>query len=212
MIDKLPASVILSEGSKTSAGSWVVPVMVLERLKLTAPARLPQGLEFSIALVADGAVLVERTVALYVAPAAVTARPDNKVDETQAPGIAAFTTSSVGSAPRDPPDRNGRPAGPSNEERAEAERLVSRGERHLADGNITIARQYFLRASELGLATAALKMAETHDARALAGINVRGLVPDPAEAKKWYERALELGATEAQVRLQRLGSMNPGKP
>jgi TPR repeat protein len=83
---------------------------------------------------------------------------------------------------------------------------VSRGERHLADGNFTIARQYFLRAAELGLAIAALKMAETHDAQALGGINVRGLMPDPAEAKKWYERALELGAPEAQARLQRLGS------
>jgi len=208
LIDKLPSSVILSEGKKTSAGSWVVPLLVLERLKVTASARLPQGLEFSIALVADGTVLVERTVALYVAAAAVTAPPDNKVDETQALRSAAFTNSPVGSAPvsTDPPHRKGRPAAASKEVRAEAERLVSRGERHLADGNITIARQYFLRAFELGLAIAALKMAETHDARALGGINVRGLMPDPAEAKKWYERALELGAPEAEARLQRLGS------
>jgi len=207
LIDKLPSSVILSEGEKTSAGSWVVP-LVLERLRVTAGARLPQGLEFSIALVADGTVLVERTVALYVAPAAGTARPGTKVDETQALRSAAFTNSPVGSAPvlTDPPNWKGRPAAPSKEVRAEAERLVSRGERHLADGNFTIARQYFLRAAELGRAIAALKMAETHDPQALGGINVRGLMPDPAEAKKWYERALELGAPEAQARLQRLGS------
>jgi hypothetical protein len=186
LIDKLPSSVILSEGKKTSAGSWVVPLLVLERLKITATARLPQGSEFMIALVADGAVLVQRTVTLYVAPAVVAARPSNKVDKMQAPRIAAFTNSPVGS-------------------RAEAERLVSRGERHLADGNIVIARQYFLRASELGLGIAALKMAETYDARALVGLSVRGLMPDPAEATKWYERALELGAPEAQARLERLG-------
>jgi TPR repeat protein len=181
---------------------------VLERLKVTASARLPQGLEFSIALVTDGTVLVERTLHFTSPPRLVTARPDSKVDETQALRSAAFTNSPVGSAPvaTDPPHRKGRPRAASKEVRAEAERLVSRGERHLADGNITIARQYFLRASELGLAIAALKMAETHDARALGGINVRGLMPDPAEAKKWYERALELGAPEAEARLQRLGS------
>jgi hypothetical protein len=206
LIDKLPSSVILSEGKKTSAGSWVVPVLVLERLRVTAPAPLPQGSEFIIALVTgDGTVLVERTVALYVAPTVVNARTDDKVDETQAPRITTSTAPPVTSGPvsTDPPDRKGRPSAPTKEERAQAERLVSQGERHLADGNISIARQYFLRAAELGLAIAALKMAETHDPLALVGVNVRGLVPDPAEARKWYERALELGAPEAQARLQR---------
>jgi TPR repeat protein len=84
--------------------------------------------------------------------------------------------------------------------------MVSQGERHVAEGNISIARQYFLRAAELGLPIAALKMAETHDPSALVGVNVRGLVPDPVEARKWYGRALELGVPEAEARLQRLGS------
>ncbi len=207
-INKLPSSVVLSEGKKTPAGSWVVPVLALERLMVTAPTRLPQGSEFIIALVAgDGTVLVERTVAFYVAPAVVTTRTDYKVDETQAPRMVTSTAPPVGSGPvsTDPPDRKGGASVPTKEERAQAERLVSQGERYLADGNVSVARQYFLRAAELGLAIAALKMAETHDPRALMGVNVRGLVPDPAEAKKWYERALELGAPEAQARLQRLG-------
>ena len=84
-INKLPPSVVLSEGQKTPAGSWVVPVLVLERLRVTAPARLPQGSEFIITLVAgDGTVLVERTIALSVASAVVTARIDEKVDKTRA--------------------------------------------------------------------------------------------------------------------------------
>ncbi len=207
-INKLPSSVVLSEGKKTPAGSWVVPVLALERLMVTAPTHLPQGSEFIVALVAgDGTVLVERTVALYVAPV-VTTRTNYKVDEMQGPRMLTSTAPPVGSGfvSTDPSDRKVGAPVPTKEERAQAERLVGQGERHLADGNVSVARQYFLRAAEQGLAIAALKMAETHDPRALLGVNVRGLVPDPAEAKKWYERALELGAPEAQARLQRLGS------
>jgi molybdate transport system substrate-binding protein len=139
---------------------------------------------------------------------------DRKVNETQAPPIPISTDPPAtfvpipGRVSTDPPDRKSvapfQPA-PTREERAQAERLFNQGERHLVDGNISIARQYFLRAAELGLPIAALKLAETHDPSALVGLNVRGLVPDPVEARKWYERAIELGAPEAEARLQLLG-------
>ena len=37
-------------------------------------------------------------------------------------------------------------------------------------------------------------------------LGARGVRPDPATAKVWYERARQLGATEAEERLKRLGS------
>jgi TPR repeat protein len=85
-----------------------------------------------------------------------------------------------------------------------AQRLVEIGDRHIAQGNIAIARQYYIRAANLGLAIAAMKMAETQDPNELARWNVRGVKPDPAEAKRWYQRALELKASEAEARLRRL--------
>jgi hypothetical protein len=206
-ISGLPASVTISQGKKAEAGSWVVQLSALEQLKINAPAGLPARSEFIIALVAgDGTVLEKRTIALHVTPAVVAARTDKKVDDAQAPPVASVPA--PGQVSNDPPDRKSvapvRPA-PTREERAQAQRLVSQGERHLAQGNISIARLYFLRAAEMGLPTAALKMAETHDPSALVGVNVHGLVPDPIEARKWYERALELGVPEAEARLQRLG-------
>jgi hypothetical protein len=224
-INNLPASVTLSEGQKTPTGSWVVPVSALERLKVTAPAGLPERSEFIIALVdGDGMVRTERTIALYIMPTVVAVRTDKKADVTQAPPVAVPTAplavQPVASVPAsvpgpvrgpvsvDPPGSNEVapvwPA-PTREERAQAERLVRLGERHLAEGNISIARQYFLRAAEVGLPIAVLRMAETHDPTALVGLNVRGLAPDPAEARKWYERALALGVPEAEARLRRLG-------
>jgi TPR repeat protein len=35
-------------------------------------------------------------------------------------------------------------------------------------------------------------------------LKVQGIAPDPIEARKWYERARELGAAEAEGRLARL--------
>jgi TPR repeat protein len=88
---------------------------------------------------------------------------------------------------------------------AQLERLLERGDRYLDQGNIQSARQFFLRAAQSGLAAAAFKLAETHDPHELARRNVRGLKPDPAEAKRWYARASDLGVSEAKARLGRLG-------
>ena len=88
---------------------------------------------------------------------------------------------------------------------AQLERLVERGDRYLDQGNILVARQYFLRAAQGGLGAAAFKLAETHDPHELVRLNVQGLMPDPAEAKRWYTRASDLGTSEAKARLGRLG-------
>jgi hypothetical protein len=92
----------------------------------------------------------------------------------------------------------------SPQEREAAEKMVARGERDLADGNVALARQFFLRAATAGFARGALLLAATYDPQELARLGVVGLQPSPAEARKWYERALELGAPEAQERLARL--------
>jgi curved DNA-binding protein CbpA len=76
--------------------------------------------------------------------------------------------------------------------RAQAERLVGQGDRQLANGNVAIARQYYARAADLGFAPAAIKLADTFDAKVLARHGVHGVRPNPAEADKWRRRAAEL--------------------
>ena len=90
-------------------------------------------------------------------------------------------------------------------DRENAERLVARGERDLEQGNIALARQFFLRAAQAGLARGALLLAATYDPRELARMRAVGVQPNLAEARKWYERALELGAPKASERLATLG-------
>jgi TPR repeat protein len=80
----------------------------------------------------------------------------------------------------------------------QARRLLQQGERYAADGNIAVARQYFVRAADLGLAIAATKMAETFEADVLARHGVHGVKPDPAQALNWRRRALELDARQSE--------------
>jgi curved DNA-binding protein CbpA len=89
---------------------------------------------------------------------------------------------------------------------AQAERMLDKGQRFLALGNVVIAREYFARAAELGLPIAVLKLGETHDQTEFGSFKVLGLKHDPTEARRWYERAAELGVPEAEARLRRLGS------
>ncbi len=75
----------------------------------------------------------------------------------------------------------------------QGERFIGLGERYLAQGNVAIARQYFARAADLGLALAASKLAETFEVVGLARYGVLGVKPDPVEAARWRKRARELG-------------------
>jgi hypothetical protein len=204
LISDLPASVKLSVGKKTEAGSWAVPFSALEQLKITAPASLPARSEFSIALVAgDGRVIEKRTVALYVGPEAPIAPAERKANASPArePSIPATLPIAPAAIVFDQKGATSSPA-----DRAQAERLFGRGRQSLARGDIQEARLLFRRAADLGLPIAAMKLAETHDSIELGRHTVHGPKPDPAEARKWYQRALELGLVEAEARLRRLST------
>lgn len=95
---------------------------------------------------------------------------------------------------------------PTAADRQRAETLVQRGDVFMRQGNVAAARQFYRRAADIGLATAALKMGATYDPTELAAQAVVGLVGDTKEAGLWYERARDLGAPEASARLSRLQS------
>jgi hypothetical protein len=93
---------------------------------------------------------------------------------------------------------------PSPEARQRNARMVEQGDKALALGNIATARQFFLRAAEAGDGSAALKLAETYDPAELPRLNAKGMAGDVAEAKRWYERARDLGVAGTAEKLARL--------
>jgi hypothetical protein len=192
----LPTSVSLSDGYSIGPGSWAIPLQSLPALKALIPAGVSGRFELTISLVSvDGALLAEAQIALVVGPSAMMAPA-----ESQRPSTTLLP-------PRPSPSRPVLPRAPElpPDEKERAEKLVTQGERFLSQGNVAIARQFFQRAADAGFGPAAVRLASTYDPGELSRLQVQGVVPDRAEAKKWYERARDLGAPEAEERLAKLG-------
>ena len=83
--------------------------------------------------------------------------------------------------------------------------FVTRGTSLLDEGNVAGARQFFERAAEAGLPEGAMALGTTYDPHELARLKVHGLRPDVATARRWYEKARDLGSAQALDHLARLG-------
>jgi hypothetical protein len=201
----LPPTAALSEGHAIGPGSWAVPLSALPTLKMTLPAGLGGRSDITITVVnVDGTVLVDAKTTLVVAsPAAssATGPPPTSASMLRA-GVEVPSPPSVGKAGVAAPG----PASMTPEDRERATRLLKKGDEQMAEGNIASARLFYERAAERGLAQAAMALAATFDAAELARHKVRGLQADAVQAKRWYERARELGASDADQRLKRLGA------
>lgn len=144
-------------------------------------------------------------------PAAVAALPPPPA--AAPPATPPATKAIPAAAPKTPPPAAKQPVAPlpqpgppvlSAADRDRADNMLQRGDGFLKQGNVAAARQFYRRAADIGLAAAALKLGATYDPSELASQSVVGLVGDPKEAARWYERARELGAPEAGGRLSRL--------
>lgn len=191
----LHPSISPSVGYSIAPGAWAVPLFGLSELKLNIPAGVSGTSQLSVSLVKeDGTPLAEAKTTLQVAaPAKAEAAPPPPQPPAPTPAVR--------------PERGRAADVPvlTPEDRQRAEALTKRGEGEMQSGNIVFARQFFLRSAQMGLPRAALLLAATYDPRELQRMRARGVQPDVAEARKWYERALELGAPEAKERLANLG-------
>jgi len=98
-----------------------------------------------------------------------------------------------------PPEHN-----PLRLDNREIATLVMRGENFIANGDIASARLLLQRAADAGSANAALALAATFDPLVTSSLGVTAGEPDVARARKWYQRAIELGSTAASQQLAKL--------
>lgn len=203
----LPPMAALTEGYSIAPGSWAVPLQALADLKITLPAATGGPADVTVSLVTiDGSVLAEVRTTLIVSSPLRSNRP---------PPLGAPAPASEARAPQPLSagrPETGSPAAPSSAvaltpaDRERALQLLQKGQEQLAQGLVAPARLLFERAADLGLAEAAMALGATYDAVELDKPNLRGIGADVKQAKRWYGRALELGASEADVRLRRLGA------
>jgi hypothetical protein len=210
----LPPNVALTAGQLIATGSWTVSISDLATLKADIPAGLSGQTDILISLISlDGRMLAQAKTMLVVEPSAVPpsspegARVDAAPAERTEPRVAAPTSPAPQVEMKPPPRaaaQAARPVGLSAAEKERAERALAQGEQYLARGSIVVARQYFQLAADAGLAAAALRLATTYDPAELQRLEVSGVIPDRDLARRWYERARELGALEADAPLARL--------
>jgi TPR repeat protein len=82
--------------------------------------------------------------------------------------------------------------------------LINRGTDSLKSGDLVSARLLLRRAAEAGSASAALMLGTTFDPLVIQQLGAIGVVPDVAQARQWYEKAVELGSEPASQRLAKL--------
>ena len=75
--------------------------------------------------------------------------------------------------------------------------LLKRADGLIGSGDLAAARLVLRRAAEAGDARAAMMLGGTYDPTVLEKLRVRGVVPDMATARSWYEKAKRFGATDA---------------
>ncbi len=135
-------------------------------------------------------------------PASVDARGAAN-DATTVDAARRPMQSATGPRPISPSSASRPPA--STNDASEIAAKMKIGAELMANGDVTAARMMFERAAEAGEAAAAFALAETYDPVVLRRLRLRGgIAPDVALARRWYEKARDLGSIAAPERIVRL--------
>lgn len=137
----------------------------------------------------DSRLPAAQTAAIDLAPASA----------RRAAGNAAAPASQAAARPLAP-----LPPPPAREP-AEITAKMKIGADLMASGDIASARTMFERVAEAGEAAGAFALAETYDPAVLNTLRLRGgIAADPVLARRWYEKARDMGSTAALERIVRL--------
>jgi hypothetical protein len=88
----------------------------------------------------------------------------------------------------------------------EVREVAEQGEQFAEVGDLVTARLLFQRAAEAGDATAATALGATYDPTVIEKIGVVGISADVEKARFWYQKALNLGSSDAKRRLDLLAN------
>jgi hypothetical protein len=192
----MPAPVSLTEGYSIGPGAWAIPLTGLPTLMVSVPVGISGRSDLVISLLDINGTLLAEAKTTLVIEARAAAAPVERTRTEQIPTGALAPGATVPDSRRSfvaPPIRELAPA-----ERSDAENLLALGKRYLEQGNVAVARQFFRRAANAGLAEGAKRLAATYDPDELARLGAQGVVADQAEAQRWYERARELAGPGAR--------------
>jgi hypothetical protein len=147
-------------------------------------------------------------VVILVQAAVITAVLVNEQGASSGPSLATFDPRATAALPPDVPGL----AVPGKQSLSDEEiaALVAGGRQLMVAGDIPNARLVLQQAAEADNATAALELGATYDPTFLQQLKTVPAMTDMGDvrmARLWYEKAKDLGSTEAAVRLEKLRSV-----
>jgi hypothetical protein len=184
----------LTAGTPLGSKGWRISANDLASVMAYAPVNFIGAMHAALNLHAANNALVDtRVVRLEWVPKAEQKIEQKTIEQAKSePAPAPAPRPVVAAPPRPQLDQD------------EIDRLIKRGQQLLSAGDIAPARLMLQRAATAGSAQAALMLGGTYDPVVLRELGVLGFAPNPATAREWYQKALELGANEASRRLERL--------
>ena len=207
-ISGLPEQAYLTAGVRSAQGSWTLKPSELSDVKLVVPQSDLKQFDMEVAAVEDRtgelAAPIKAMNVQLDGPPVVADMPvvqvgagKSNVDTIQTAAIASpAIVNPVNAAPDTAVIKLNEPSGiPSPI--SEAADFVIKGNSLLQSGDIISARQFFMKASELGNAQGSFGVARSYDPKVFAQLNVVGLQPDPAQAATWYQKAAQAGVVAA---------------
>ncbi len=200
----LAAGTRVTAGNSISATEWRIPVRNVAKAVVLPPQDFAGNMKLVVDLrLSDETVADSRIMNLEWVGAAMTSVPSDEIQPAQQPQARQPT---LAAQPTLPSRSTAPPLTPSTRQldRDEIANLFKRGEELLVQGDVASARLMLQRAADARDPRAALALGATYDPVMLNRLGVLGFQPDPAQAKVWYERAAELGSTDASLRLDRL--------
>jgi hypothetical protein len=189
MVRGLPDKVTLSSGFRVKQ-SWLVAINEVNGVQLVSPEDYKGDFTLEFFFVKDGQE-----------------RPASSAMRVQiAPPGASEQATVEEPLPTQPvsPQSSGGPAVLPPAQEAD---MLQKGQDYLGRGDVASARMLFEELSAHGSAKGALAMARSYDPNALKEIWIVGtLQPDAEKAKLWYQRASDLGDSDAQGYMKQLES------
>jgi TPR repeat protein len=180
LLGGLAAGTRLSAGARVSEASWQLSSHELNGVYVYAPKDFVGTMNTAIELLSPNRQLIEsRAARLEWIAKPDPAPPTNRV------GSGAAIAGRI------------QPLTP------EAAAMMQRGRELLESGDVAASRLLFRHLADAGFADAALALAASYDPAYLAQHNLIGVVGDETKARDWYQRASELGSTEASRFLAR---------
>jgi hypothetical protein len=185
LLSGLVAGTRLSAGGQVGATSWRVAARDLAGLVAYAPKDFVGVMNMSVDVRTRDNALVDRNIARLAWLSSPATAKQPRADE------AAAVQSQLANANR-------------QIDAEELATLVKRGHDFLRTGDISAARLMLRRAAQAGNPQATLSLGATYDPQVLAQLGVLGFTPDVEQARNWYQKAADLGSTEAVRRIERL--------